>query len=453
MRLFATIFRLLGVLSLLAFCALIWFKFDTQTNQQIAFLDEVIDDAYSILQSDKEEQWKDIADKKSLFNDAFDAGAQIESGEDNPLLLALEELQMAEDKIFRDQDYGEILEDKTKEYGPGSLYWDSESKLWKISDNYKLESPIGFMNPFADESSFPYKDKKLEDGTILKGVPRHQRLRTVIGMFYKARHDKQREMSKLREMIVQRDEELRKYQNLLSSEKSKKDEAEDQLSDAQIQIKGFEQDIEKLSTEKQAFEEAAGEEKRVLTQQVTELNDQVIQINETHKAEIEALADEHKRAIEAKQKEITKADADGYQRGIEEMLAKQQGGEVAEDKMSEEVNPFMIQKKDFEPPSMNDLDNLAASQRKKISEMGAPSTISRVDSENGMMLLPIGSERGVGQGSVFTVWKDKREAARIRVQSSRDGFLLAYILPRFGEPEKLRPGDSIYIIPEKEQEL
>ena len=121
--------------------------------------------------------------------------------------------------------------------------------------------------------------------------------------------------------------------------------------------------------------------------------------------------------------------------------------------MSEEVNPFMIQKKDFEPPSMNDLDNLAASQRKKISEMGAPSTISRVDSENGMMLLPIGSERGVGQGSVFTVWKDKREAARIRVQSSRDGFLLAYILPRFGEPEKLRPGDSIYIIPEKEQEL
>ena len=33
------------------------------------------------------------------------------------------------------------------------------------------------------------------------------------------------------------------------------------------------------------------------------------------------------------------------------------------------------------------------------------------------------------------------------------GFLLAYILPRFGEPQKLRPGDSIYIIPEKEQEL
>ena len=50
-----------------------------------------------------------------------------------------------------------------------------------------------------------------------------------------------------------------------------------------------------------------------------------------------------------------------------------------------------------------------------------------------MMLLPLGKERGVTQGTVFTVWKDKREAARIRVQSSRDGFLLAYILPRFGD--------------------
>ena len=102
---------------------------------------------------------------------------------------------------------------------------------------------------------------------------------------------------------------------------------------------------------------------------------------------------------------------------------------------------------------MNELDLMAVSQRKKISEIGAPSTISRVDSDSGMMFCPSVWKEGVEQGTVFTVWKDKREAARIRVQSSRDGFLLAYILPRFGEPQKLRPGDSIYIIPEKEQEL
>jgi hypothetical protein len=126
---------------------------------------------------------------------------------------------------------------------------------------------------------------------------------------------------------------------------------------------------------------------------------------------------------------------------------------VADAGVSEEVNPFMIKKNDSLPPAINDLDMFSVSQKKQISELGAPSTISRVDSESGMMLLPFGVERGVSQGTVFTVWKDKREAARIRVQSSRDGFLLAYILPRFGEPQNLRPGDSVYIIPEEEQNL
>ena len=53
-----------------------------------------------------------------------------------------------------------------------------------------------------------------------------------------------------------------------------------------------------------------------------------------------------------------------------------------------------------------------------------------------MMLLPLGKERGVAQGTVFTVWKDKREAARIRVQSSRDGFLLVYILAKIWRTAK-----------------
>ena len=44
------------------------------------------------------------------------------------------------------------------------------------------------------------------------------------------------------------------------------------------------------------------------------------------------------------------------------MLAKQQGGEVADDKMSEEVNPFMIKKKDSGPPAMNELDLMASNK-------------------------------------------------------------------------------------------
>ncbi len=102
------------------------------------------------------------------------------------------------------------------------------------------------------------------------------------------------------------------------------------------------------------------------------------------------------------------------------MLAKQQGGEVADDEISEEVNPFMVQKKDSGPPEMNELDMMAVSQQKKISDIGAPSTIARLDTKSGMLLLPFGVDRGVNQGEVFTVWKDKKKRQEF-VQSSRKG--------------------------------
>ena len=44
-----------------------------------------------------------------------------------------------------------------------------------------------------------------------------------------------------------------------------------------------------------------------------------------HVAEIDALLEEHKQQLAKKQEEIRLADAAGYKRGIDEMLAKQQG--------------------------------------------------------------------------------------------------------------------------------
>lgn len=453
MRVLAVLFRLFSLFGLLALGGLLWLKFDTFNKQQFSFLDEVVDDAYTVLQSEKEAQWKDISDKKTAFNDVFDSNDQVPEGEENLLAVAVAALRSSEDAIYRNQDYRDRLDNTTKEYGPGSLYWDAEQKIWKISSDYKLESPAGFKNPFEDESKFPFRDKKLEDGTILKGVPRHQRLRTVIGMFYKDRHDKHGEITKLRSMIVERDEELRQYQNMWAREKKLKEETLDELADTQIKLKGVEADLANEKEERKKENEAAEQQQIVLNNQIAEMENDKQETAKKHTAEIDALLEEHKQQIAQKQEEIRLADAAGYKRGIDEMVAKQQGGEVAEDKISEEVNPFMVQKKDSGPPEMNELDMMAVSQQKKISDIGAPSTIARVDSKSGMLLLPFGTDRGVSQGSVFTVWKDKKEAARIRVQSSRKGYLLAYILPRFGEPQKLRPGDSIYIIPEEEQNL
>lgn len=453
MRVLAVLFRLFSLLGLLALAGLLWFKFDTQTKQQVSFLDEVIDDAYTIMQSEKDAQWKDISEKRSAFNDTFASNEQIPDGESNLLAAAADALRSSEDGIYRNQDYRDLLDNTSKEYGPGSMYWDAESKLWKISDGFTLESPAGFKNPFEDDTKFPFKDVKKKDGTVLKGVPRHQRLRTVIGMFYKDRHDKYGEIVKLRGMIVERDEELRQYQNMWAREKKLKEDTLDELADTQIKLKGVEADLANEKQERQNEKEAADQQIMVLNTRVAEMESDKQETAKKFEAEMDALLEEHKQQIEKKQEEIRMADASGYKRGIDEMLAKQQGGEVADAKVSEEVNPFMVKKRDAGPPEMNELDMMAVTQQKKISDIGAPSTIARVDSKTGMLLLPFGTDRGVSQGTVFTVWKDKKEAARIRVQSSRKGYLLAYILPRFGEPQKLRPGDSIYIIPEEEQNL
>lgn len=453
MRVLAVLFRLFSLLGVLAFSGMLWLKFDTLNKQSFSYLDEIIDDSYSILQSEQEAKWKDLGEKKSIFNDIFDSNEQVEDGEENKLAGALENLKVSEDSLLRNADYRDRLDRLTKEFGPGTMYWDSETGTWQINNDAKLESPAGFKDPFEDETQFPLADKTLEDGTVLKGVPHHQRLRTVIGMFYKDRHDRYTEVSKLRSMLVERDQELRQYQNMWAREKKLKEDTLDELADTQIKLKGVEEDLVIEKDEREKEKQASEQQIMVSNNRVVELENQKQEDAKKHSAEVDAMHEEHKQQLSKKQEEIRLADAAGYKRGIDEMLAKQQGGEVADDDISEEVNPFMVQKKDSGPPEMNELDMMAVSQQKQISDIGAPSTIARVDTKSGMLLLPFGVDRGVNQGEVFTVWKDKKEAARIRVQSSRKGYLLAYILPRFGEPQKLRPGDSIYIIPEEEQNL
>ena len=51
------------------------------------------------------------------------------------------------------------------------------------------------------------------------------------------------------------------------------------------------------------------------------------------------MREEHKVVIAGLQDEIRKAGAEGYKRGIDEMVAKQQGGEVEESSNEVSVNP------------------------------------------------------------------------------------------------------------------
>ena len=451
MNALAIIFRLLSLLSVAGLAGFLWFKLDKTRTMDASFLDEVVDGAYFILQSEKEAQWKDISVKKTEFMEIFDANEQIDRDDENPLLEAADSLRASEDAIFRNSDYRESLDLFTLEFGAEALVWYSESKKWKPNPAIKLTPPANFMDPFEDEMKFPKENLKKKDGTLVKAVPRANRLRTVIGMFYKDRHDKYNEISKLRDMIVERDEELREYQNLFSDEKEERNRLEEEKADLTITWRNLSADFNQSKIDRQAEKEALETEVSQYKTRNSQLELDRANDKKSHEAEITAMLDTHKKELEAKREEVRLAEAAGYKKGIEEMLSKQQGGEIAASEISEEVNPFMLKEKG--PPKITNDHLVGAVQKSAISESGTPSTIARIDSSSGMVLLPFGEERGVKTGTVFTVWKDKREAARIRVQSSRQGFLLAYILPQFGEPNTLRPGDSIFIIPEKEETL
>lgn len=451
MNALAVIFRLLATFSLAALGGFIWLKWDTQTVQTHSFLDETVSDAYSILQSEKEAQWKDISSKKSAFNEVFDANDPVGQNDENPLAEAAENLRSAEDIILRNPDYRDNLDNLTKEYGSDALTWNKEAKTWQVNPSAKLNSPASFQDPFSDLVKFPKKDVKKEDGTVIKGVPRDNRLRTVIGMLYKDRHDKFGEISKLRSMIVARDQELREYQNLYAKEKERKEELEDLNGKLNLQVEELNADLALEKEERKAENEAAEQKENLANQRIASLEEEKIKISQVHEESLTVLMEEHQQTIAGLRDEIREAESAGYKRGIDEMVAKQQGGEITEQEDEVAINPF--KPKEDGPPVLSQKEIMIAAQSKTIGESGVPSTIARIDGKSGMMLIPLGSDRGIEPGHVFTIWKDKRKAARIRVQSSRQGFSLAYILPRFGSPEKLRPGDNVHVVPALEETL
>ncbi|NBU87478.1 MAG: hypothetical protein EBS13_09370, partial [Verrucomicrobia bacterium] len=392
MRVLAVLFRLFSLLGVLAFSGMLWLKFDTLNKQSFSYLDEIIDDSYSILQSEQEAKWKDLGEKKSIFNDIFDSNEQVEDGEENKLAGALENLKVSEDSLLRNADYRDRLDRLTKEFGPGTMYWDSETGTWQINKDSKLESPAGFKDPFEDETQFPLVDKTLADGTVLKGVPHHQRLRTVIGMFYKDRDDKFKEISKLREMVVARDQELREYQNLYAKEKERKEQLEGEVGELTVKVAGLEEDLKREKEDRQAEKEAAEQKEEQLNRIVADLEEQKIKTAQEHQEFVDTLRNEQKEQMAALQDEIRKADAEGYKRGIDEMIAKQQGGEVEQQNEEVAVNPFLPTEDG--PPKLSQAELMLAAQAKTIGETGVPSTVGRVDGKSGMILLPLGSERG-----------------------------------------------------------
>ena len=451
MNALAVLFRLLSLLSVAGLAAYLWILSETKKIQKNVFLDEQVKNGYVILQSQKEAQWKDISTKSSAFNEVFDDNQPVGLNDENPLSEALSNLRTAEDGILRNPDYRDALDAHAKEFGANTFIWDTEIKKWKINPSVKAESLASLKDPFSDEKLFPKEDVKKEDGTVIPGVSRENRLRTLMGMFYKDRHEKFSEIGKMRAKIVERDEALRESQNLFDKMKEQKEDWERQSGEFEVKLGQVEADLTAEKAERKSEKEASDQQIGVLNNNIAGLEQQKQDNEKKHIVEIDSLKEEQGQKIKALGKEITLADAAGYKRGIDEMVSKQTGGENLGENTELSSNPFSSET--VGPPVLQNGAVEEITEMKQINELGVTSTIARIDSRSGMLMLPIGSDRGMAAGEIFTLWKGQKEAARIKVQSAEKGFALAYILPRFGEPNRLRPGDMIQIVPEKKKAL
>ena len=462
MNALAVIFRLLGLFSLIGLATFIWLEWETEKAQKNAFLDEQVSNGYAILQSTKEAQWKDISEKKIGFRDVFLDNQPVGLNDENPLENALNNLKTSENVILRGKDYREELDVLAMEFGPPKLnsenrpirlfLWNSEKKVWEPNAQAKPEGIAALKDPFSDEKKFPKEDVELEDGTVIPGVPRENRLRTVMGMLYKDRNDKFSEITSLRSNIVERDLSLRESQNLFNDMKTQKEEWEAKSNDFELKLQNTEADLAEEKKLRKDENEAAEQQIMVLNDNIAGLEQQKIDTDKKHTTEIDSIKTEHGEKLSQLQREIKLADAAGYQRGIDEMLAKQQGGAEGLAAAEADNNPFGKPK--VGPPQLPDAAPEETTELTNVmGEYGISSSIARIDSRSGMLMLPIGSDRGMSQGGIFTLWKGKKEAARIKVQSTQKGYSIAYILPRFGEPNRLRSGDLIQIVPEKNKTL
>jgi len=451
MNALAVIFRLLSLFSVAGLAAFIWISSETEKAQKNNLLDEQVKNGYTILQSAKESQWENVSKKRSAFNEVFEDNQPVGLNDENPLADALADLRVAEDSILRSPEYRDTIDELTKEFGANSFLWDSEAKKWKKNPAVKVESIANFKNPFADEKLFPKEDVKKEDGTVIPGVSRDNRLRTLLGMFYKDRDEKFSEISKLRSKIVERDEALRESQNLFDKMKEQKEDWERKSGEFEVELGQVNADLTAEKAGRKSEKEASDLQIATLNNNISGLEQQKIELESAHEKFIEEMKTEHGEKVKSLGQEITAADAAGYKRGIDEMLAKQQGVEADVGDGEADANPFLVAQDG--PPMLPDGAIEKVTEMSEMNEFGVNSTIARIDSRSGMLMLPIGSDRGMSAGEIFTLWKGRKEAARIKVQSTDKGFSLAYILPRFGEPNRLRPGDLIKVVPEQKKTL
>ena len=326
---------------------------------------------------------------------------------------------------------------------------------WELSSSAKPEPIVDLKNSFTGIDS--YKENETdENGNLVPGVSHHNRLRTLLGKFYKDRKDKFSEISGLRLMITDRDRALRESQRLYDNMKEEKEKWEASSRDFELKFQSSQADLAKEKEERQNEKEAFETEITNLKDLTAQLEKEKQDLDKQRLAEIDDLKTEHGAKVGQLTREIALAEKRGYQNGVDYMMKQQTGANVAKDDNKTE-NPFnpggVSPNVPPPPPGPRPGPSGTVTALEEVSKYGLATSIARIDKSSGMLMLPVGSEKGIAQGGIWVIYKAQEPTARIKVQSANKKYSLAYILPRFGNPSRLRPGDVVQVVPQPNNTL
>jgi hypothetical protein len=473
MNAFAVVLRLFSLFGLVGLAVFLWLEHERYIAQDEAFLEEQVENGYGVLQSSKEIQWKNVKAKKEALLDVFDANEPVTDNENNPLEIAVNELKAAEDAVFKDANggiklpawnsgkkkwedvkYTEWVSLLTREFGQGTVFWndeiDNRPPFWDIVDP-KPELIGTLKNNFADIDL--YKENETDEkGNSIPGVSHHNRLRTLLGKFYKARKDTLSELYSSRLMTVERDKALRESQREYAAMKELKEKWEASSRDFELKFQSSQADLANEKEERQQEKEAFETEVNGLKNLTAQLEKEKQELDQQRLAQIDELKAQHGAKLNELTREIQLAEKRGYQTGIDYMMKQQTGANVAGD-ANKTDNVFARIGEDLDSPPPPPGPTGTVTTLEEVSKYGLATSIARIDRGAGMLILPVGSDKGLARGAIWTIYKDQQAMARIKIQNAGKDYSLAYILPRFGNPSRLRPGDVIQVVPQTDKTL
>ena len=433
-----------------------------------SIFDEQTSSAYQVLQADPESEpkWTTKDDGDALYEDTFENGDPLVVLNDQELRkAAMGKLELRYPDPEKDQDENGVPD--IKEQLPAAVraletqdIYDDKEQLTLTEAESQVDGAVKTLqdqqyrtnvldpvrkefsskgeevisnrkNPFADTSTETYQNK----------------LKTAFGKLYWERDQLFKEISSLRKKAVARDEHLQETQKRYIAKGIENENFEAQSQHLQLNLQDTQTELE-LTKKNWAEEKDALEQKVKTTEEILRsTEDAKKEADEEWRAKMEETRTDYENQLKEKERETIAAEQRGYTRGREEVL-QETGQKLAGAEKPENffAPPSTAPAVPQQPILANTNTSAIAGGLNDQNVNAIVTNVARISARDGVIILPIGSNRGMVLGGTFTLVHNGKQAARIKVTQATDTYCVANILPKFGDPHRLRPGDQIQII-------